>query len=139
MSQEPHDSSPLTDADRDALRQRLQDRSRTLLDELRAVEADRPDVPTLTQTTVEDEGERGEQRTRDAVREAEQVRDAEELRDITAALGRMDDGSYGVCVDCGTDIPAARLQAQPAAMRCVPCQERFEAAHPSAARAVLMS
>jgi RNA polymerase-binding transcription factor DksA len=25
-------------------------------------------------------------------------------------------------VDCGTDIPVARLRAQPAALRCVACQ-----------------
>jgi RNA polymerase-binding transcription factor DksA len=31
-------------------------------------------------------------------------------------------GEYGICVDCGNDIGAARLAAQPAALRCVACQ-----------------
>jgi RNA polymerase-binding transcription factor DksA len=32
-------------------------------------------------------------------------------------------------VDCGREIPAARLEAQPEAIRCVEDQRRFEAAH----------
>jgi RNA polymerase-binding transcription factor DksA len=35
-------------------------------------------------------------------------------------------GDYGVCEDCGEPIGAARLQAQPAALRCAACQQRFE-------------
>ena len=30
------------------------------------------------------------------------------------------------CEDCGNPIPAARLKANPAALRCVPCQTKFE-------------
>ncbi len=53
-------------------------------------------------------------------------RDAEELREIREALVRMDDNSYGVCIDCGEPIAAARLRAQPIAARCIACQERYE-------------
>jgi DnaK suppressor protein len=53
-------------------------------------------------------------------------RESRELRDIEAALTRMDAGSYGSCADCGDEIGQARLQAYPAAMRCVSCQEKFE-------------
>ncbi len=31
-----------------------------------------------------------------------------------------------VCLDCGDDIPAARIAANPAAVRCVDCQARKE-------------
>ena len=58
------------------------------------------------------------------------------IREIRAALTRMDDGSYGICGDCGTDIPLARLQVQPAALRCIACQERYEARHPAEVRAI---
>lgn len=47
-----------------------------------------------------------------------------ELADIDAALARVADGSYGVCVDCGRAIPVARLRARPTATRCVACAER---------------
>lgn len=80
---------------------------------------------------VADTGEQGEQLTRSAVRNVEQRRDTQELIDIAGARQRLDDGRYGECVDCGCDIPVARLQAQPAAARCIPCQERHEASSPA--------
>lgn len=45
----------------------------------------------------------------------------EELGAIRAALGRINDGTYGVCVTCGEDIAAARLNALPFATRCITC------------------
>lgn len=47
---------------------------------------------------------------------------------VRAALQRLDDGSYGRCVDCGNELPADRLDAKPEAARCLSCQERAEAA-----------
>ncbi|WP_204350221.1 TraR/DksA family transcriptional regulator [Klebsiella pneumoniae] len=38
----------------------------------------------------------------------------------------MQQHSYGICVDCGEAIPFLRLQAQPTAMRCLPCQTACE-------------
>jgi DnaK suppressor protein len=109
------------------LRQRLDDREAALraeVDALRAEEAG--DMTRTPGGPVEDNGERGEEEARHAVRHAEQGRDTQELRDIAAARARMDEGRYGECVDCGCDIPLARLQAEPAAARCVACQERLE-------------
>lgn len=53
-------------------------------------------------------------------------RDLEEMRDIDAALQRMEDGSYGQCDECGREIDHLRLEAQPTALRCVPCQAQHE-------------
>ena len=58
--------------------------------------------------------------------EAETTRDLGELRALEAALKRVSDGAYGLCVDCGEDIPYERLHAQPSAARCVACQQRHE-------------
>jgi DnaK suppressor protein len=41
-----------------------------------------------------------------------------ELMLIDAAFQRMDVGEFGVCVDCGIDIPVERLEAVPFAIRC---------------------
>lgn len=60
---------------------------------------------------------------------AEATRDLMELRAIDLARKSMDDGSYGDCLDCGTDIPFERLQVQPAALRCAPCQDLYERTH----------
>jgi DnaK suppressor protein len=49
---------------------------------------------------------------------------AEKLRLIDEALARLDEGSYGICDDCGGVIPPKRLAALPWAVYCVPCQER---------------
>ena len=46
---------------------------------------------------------------------------------VEQALGRLAAGEYGTCVDCGKEIPAARLEAQPEAIRCVEDQRRYEA------------
>lgn len=51
----------------------------------------------------------------------------EEEKHVIAARQALEDGSYGVCVDCGNDIPAARLEAMPEAIRCVEDQSKFEA------------
>lgn len=59
-------------------------------------------------------------------------RESAELDAIDAALQRIEDGSYGECAECGTEIAAARLQAAPQALRCVACQERHEQARPGA-------
>lgn len=56
-------------------------------------------------------------------------RDADELRRIQGALRRLNDGTYGVCVDCGKDISVARLRAESTAVRCIECQEIYERTH----------
>lgn len=53
---------------------------------------------------------------------------AQQRAEVEAALARLDDGTYGVCVDCGQPIPDARLEVRPEAARCVADQEKFEAA-----------
>ena len=53
-------------------------------------------------------------------------REAGELAAIDAALARIADGSYGLCVDCGVSIATARLHANPTALRCVGCQDKAE-------------
>jgi DnaK suppressor protein len=49
-----------------------------------------------------------------------------ELAELDAALLRLDEGTYGVCIDCAGAIPEARLKALPAAPRCMACQEKTE-------------
>ncbi|MEK9953540.1 MAG: TraR/DksA family transcriptional regulator, partial [Curvibacter sp.] len=56
------------------------------------------------------------------------ARESAELDAIDAALKRIEDGVYGLCIDCGADIPAARLHAAPETLRCVSCQQKAEQA-----------
>ena len=57
------------------------------------------------------------------------TRDITVLRAIESARSRMENGTYGVCVNCETDIPYERLKVQPTAERCAPCQEMYEKTH----------
>jgi DnaK suppressor protein len=43
---------------------------------------------------------------------------------VLEALRRLDEGRYGLCVDCGNGVPESRLEAKPEAARCVTCQAK---------------
>ena len=45
---------------------------------------------------------------------------------IDEALVSLEEGTYGVCVECGTEISEKRLAVMPFARLCVECQERIE-------------
>ncbi len=45
------------------------------------------------------------------------------LRLVEAALKRIDEGGYGVCVACEKNVQKGRLQAVPWARHCIDCQE----------------
>jgi len=49
------------------------------------------------------------------------------LREVRAALARIDDGTYGVCLRCDDNIAPARLAAVPWASLCLGCQEEADA------------
>lgn len=66
------------------------------------------------------------------------TRDVAELRAIEAARVRMENGTYGMCVRCETDIPYERLKVQPTAERCAPCQEMHEKTHGDTMRGATM-
>src|SRR5690242_4330904 len=46
------------------------------------------------------------------------------LRLIDEALARLDNGTYGICADCGDEIGLERLKVLPFAVRCVDCESR---------------
>jgi len=53
-------------------------------------------------------------------------RESNLLRDVRLALGRIADGSYGDCLQCGDEISPRRLKAVPWATLCIGCQERAD-------------
>lgn len=56
-----------------------------------------------------------------AMAKAGQARAELELKKIQAALVRIDDGSFGSCLECGEEIAEARLKASPVATLCIKC------------------
>ena len=63
-------------------------------------------------------------------RENEEVLDAlgeagrQELSRINRTLARIEAGEYGICADCGEEIPKQRLQIVPTSEYCVACAEK---------------
>lgn len=118
----------LTPSQQKQLHQQLQAREQQLQSELQ----DHQDEQAAHAQAQEDmprepDANQSRETTDREVRHAEHLRDQRELQAVRAALQRIADGSYGECVDCAKSIPATRLEASPAAMRCVDCQTKLEA------------
>ena len=58
-----------------------------------------------------------------AMEEASARRRSEERRRIYGALGRIEEGDYGLCIDCEELIPLGRLEIDPSLPRCVLCAD----------------
>src|SRR5262245_20141511 len=74
------------------------------------------DLRQLTETDVFGVGDMGDaaiDAERDGIYSQIAAAESNELGQIDDALTRMLDGRYGVCENCGTAIPEARLQALP--------------------------
>jgi len=51
-------------------------------------------------------------------------RDERYLRNIDAALERIENGTFGICIACGNEIPETRLEAVPITQHCIQCKEK---------------
>ena len=49
------------------------------------------------------------------------------IRKIQQALERIEDGTFGICEECGEDIPIKRMKARPVTTLCILCKSRLEA------------
>jgi DnaK suppressor protein len=52
--------------------------------------------------------------------------DAADLARVDHALEALEDGSYGMCAECGCAIPFERLKIEPQTQHCVACKSRWE-------------
>jgi RNA polymerase-binding transcription factor DksA len=111
----------------DDLRLVLEQRAQALREELReTVARTNQEKAQLLRDEVRDDGDESFLDLITDVNQAEVSRDLHEYRLVRDALRRMYTGEYGICENCGRDIPLQRLQAQPYATRCLPCQQQFE-------------
>lgn len=113
--------------DVDAARKRLQDDLAELdrmAEELTTEQSptDRPD------TSDQDTGDAAIQlQSIDREMASQEVISAQRER-ISEALQRIEDGTYGRCIDCGRELSDERLEARPEAARCIEDQQKAEAA-----------
>jgi len=80
----------------------------------------RLDVPS-------DEGDLSQQHHEEWIFLNRNTIDIKLLREISDALLRIEQGNYGVCLECEEPISVKRLEAVPWARYCVACQERLAA------------
>lgn len=108
-----------------SLRRRLLDRQRELFHEVDGVDNDLRIVEESRDAELEEQGQREAMvRLFDCIGE----RDRRELEDIHRALAKIPAGAYGRCESCGERIPVERLEAAPAARRCLDCEAEHERA-----------
>lgn len=75
---------------------------------------------------VQDPGDQALSSTMETLHSSFQDTEREEYKRIQQALEKIEDGTYGICVDCGQQISEKRLNSFPNAARCLSCQETFE-------------
>jgi RNA polymerase-binding transcription factor len=46
------------------------------------------------------------------------------LDQVNTALARIEEGTYGICTNCGKPISPARLEARPSSLLCIDCQQK---------------
>jgi DnaK suppressor protein len=112
----------------------LENRRQELLREVRTKVRDARAGGALEQDVV-DESERTELDGQRELGFALIQMATETLDKINVALGRLEEGTYGDCIECLEPISEARLRALPFAVRCTPCEGDREAAAQQARRA----
>ena len=55
----------------------------------------------------------------------------EKLTEMDEAIRKLEDGTYGICEECGAEIDEARLKAVPLTPCCVICQAKKESKKPT--------
>jgi RNA polymerase-binding transcription factor DksA len=115
----------------------LRRRCVALVEEIGAHAKDRAAVPSAIQSGGMDRADVAVAVQIADVSNAEALRDIRELGEVEAALSRLAGGHFGHCIDCEKAIDAARLYAQPAALRCLACQKRYDGTHARSATSAL--
>jgi RNA polymerase-binding protein DksA len=114
---------------REALRRRLGERASVLRDEIASAlrRSGDPGAAALA-NHLEEIDDEAVADLETGIEIAEIERDVRELRRAKDALRRLDTPEFGICADCGAEIPFARLAAEPIATRCLACQTKAERA-----------
>ena len=130
----------MTDIDKDQVAARLDERAEEIA--ARRAQLDRSSGSLNEAELADYDQHPADQGSETFAQELDETADmllAEEQRQVEIARQRLAEGQYGKCVDCGKDIPQARLDAIPEAVRCIDDQARYEAdlkmrgGHPQAA------
>lgn len=108
-------------------RHRLNDHKHGLLSELRSIgrptAQDKENFVPIVDDIGTEEGEQAIEAEQLEISSSVEPALEDDLRDVDDALQKIEDGDYGICEDCGREIPRERLLALPQARLCMDCQE----------------
>jgi len=102
--------------DVNSFKSRLEERLAALMSKLTEIDEDLKE-----HGTEPDFEERATEIAGDEVLEGLGIQGQKEAGQIKVALKRIEDGSFGVCVQCGEDIPEKRLELLPHTPLCTSC------------------
>ena len=119
----------LTNSRVEKLKQLMQQRRRQLDGQIKEVLARTDERFCGTLADVPDVGDRSVAHLLIDLDHASVHRKVEEIRNIEASLARLEQDTYGTCLDCGVEIDFDRLQVFPTASRCRICQAVYEKNH----------
>jgi len=121
------DESPWTDAELREVREELGREKTRLLEEIATAEVGLADLIRDSGDGAGDDQADAGSKTFEREHEMSLANNARDMLDqVEHALGRISDGSYGVCESCGKPIGKYRLQAFPRATLCRSCKEAEE-------------
>jgi len=110
----------------DELKNMLEERRREILGEVQGRMRDVRAEGAVAERGVVDAAETSEADIQDDIEFALIQMKSETLHKIEEALGRLENGTYGYCFECGGEIAERRLRALPFAVRCRECEEQRE-------------
>ena len=110
----------------EALKQMLRSRQRELLNELHGKIRSVRDEGAQQDRGRPDPGDTPDVEIQDDLEFVMIQMKAETANKISEALGRLEEGTYGLCFECGDQIAEPRLRALPFALRCKDCEETIE-------------
>jgi RNA polymerase-binding transcription factor DksA len=119
-------SHPLTRAQREMLAQVLREREQALQAQLQTHLQGRSQAEKALAAREQDGDDAKQFASDQEVGTALTNRERQELAALAAALQRLNEADYGLCVDCGKRIPFERLLVEPQALRCVACESKRE-------------
>ena len=121
------DESPWTNAELADVKTELHSERKRLLEEIASAEEGLADLIRDSGDGAGDDQADAGSKTFEREHEMSLANNARDmLEQVDHALARIDDGSYGVCENCGKPIGKYRLQAFPRATLCRACKEAEE-------------
>jgi DnaK suppressor protein len=123
MLRDAGDRNDMTSKRRAELARLLEDRRQRILQDMQSRRRDGRAGRSAEVGDIVDDSEAG---TQDAIDFALLQGKAEALGRLDEALGRIEAGEYGQCLECHVEISEQRLRALPFAVRCTTCEARHE-------------